>query len=76
MQSINFIKQTVSEKIFKFFFRKFALFGASAWADPEGGGTGGPDPPGIARLFIFAMLKFSIRPFLSDWNKKQPFCRG
>ena len=64
MQSINFIKQTVSEKkIFKdFFSRKFALFGAPAWADPEGG-TGGPDPPGIARLLIFAKLKFSIRPF-------------
>ena len=32
MQSISFIKQTVSEKkIFKdFFFRKFALFGATA----------------------------------------------
>ena len=42
MQSINFIKQTVSEKkIFKdFFFRKFSLFGAPAWADPEGGGQG------------------------------------
>ena len=35
----------------------------SPWADPEGG-TGGPDPPGIAKLLIFAMLKFSIRPLL------------
>ena len=31
MQSISFIKQTVSEeKIFKDFFRKFVLFGAPA----------------------------------------------
>ena len=30
-----------------------------------GGGAGGPDPPpGIARLYIFAMLKFSVRPLL------------
>ena len=36
-----------------------------AWADPEGGGgTGGLDPPGIARLLIFAMLKFFFRPLL------------
>ena len=26
------------------------------------GGTGGPDPPRIARLLLFAMLKFSVRP--------------
>ena len=35
-----------------------------SWVDPEGGGTGGPDPTGIARLLIFAMLKFSVRPLL------------
>ena len=37
-----------------------------------GGGTGGPDPPpppppAIARLLIFAMLKFSVRPLLGIW---------
>ena len=32
------------------------------------GGTGGPDPPGIARLLIFAMMKFSVRPLLVIWT--------
>ena len=36
------------------------------WLDPEGG-TGGLDPPGIARLLVFAMLKFSVRPPLGIW---------
>ena len=56
-----------------------SLFGDSyvnACADPAGGGgTGGPDPPpphthtpGIARLLIFAMLKFSVRPLLGIWT--------
>ena len=42
------------------------------WSDP-GGGTGGLDPlpaPGIARLIVFAMLKFSIRPL--SWNLDPP----
>ena len=30
------------------------------WADPEGE----QGPPGIAKLLIFAMLKFSARPLL------------
>ena len=64
MQSINCIKQTVSEKkIFKdFFFENFPFLGPQH-GRIQRGGTGGPDPHGIARLFIFAMLKFSIRPF-------------
>ena len=33
-----------------------------------GGSRGGPDPPGIARLLIFAMLKFSVRPLLGNWS--------
>ena len=27
-----------------------------------------PHPPGIARLFVFAMLKFSVRPLLGIWT--------
>ena len=27
-----------------------------------------PPPPGIARLLIFAMLKFSVRPLLGIWT--------
>ena len=36
----------------------------------RGGGGGGrnPDPPGIARLLIVAMLKFSVRPLLGIWT--------
>ena len=37
------------------------------------GGTGGPDPPpGIARLLIFAMLKFSARPLPGIWTPPPP----
>ena len=44
-----------------------------SWADQEvggggggggGGAHGGPTPPGIARLLIFAMLKFSVCVFV------------
>ena len=38
-----------------------------SWVDPEGG-TGGLDPPGIAGLLIFALLKFSVRPLLGIWT--------
>ena len=31
-------------------------------------GSGHPPPPGIARLFVFAMLKFSVRPLLGIWT--------
>ena len=31
-----------------------------------------PPPPGIARLLIFAMLKFSIRPLLGIWTPSPP----
>ena len=34
----------------------------------KGEGTGGQEPPGIARLLIFAMLKFSVRPLLGIWT--------
>ena len=45
--------------------------GGSSW----GGGTGVPDPPpppGIARLLIFAMLKFSVRPLLGILTAPSP----
>ena len=45
-----------------------------AWADPEGGQ--GPDPPGIARLLIFAMLKFSVRPLLGIWTRYSYIAKG
>ena len=38
------------------------IFTVQTWADPEGGDRGSaplPPPTGIARLFVFAMLKFS-----------------
>ena len=38
-----------------------------AWADPEVG-QGVQTHPGIARLLIFAMLKFSLRPLLGMWT--------
>ena len=43
-------------------------------ADPEGGGGGKGvrTPRGIARLLIFAMLKFSVRPFLGMWTPPPP----
>ena len=37
----------------------------------RGGGdmrSGHPPPPGIARLLVFAMLKFSARPLLGIWT--------
>ena len=40
----------------------------------RGGGDRGPPPPGIARLLIFAMLKFSVRPLLGIWTPRQ--CSG
>ena len=43
------------------------------WADPEGGGGQGVwIPPGIARLLIFAMLKFSVRPVTPSGNLDPP----
>ena len=47
--------------------------GGSRVGGQRGGGTGGPDPPPppssrIARLSIFAMLKFSVRPLLGIWT--------
>ena len=47
----------------------------TTWADPEGGGGQGVRTyPGIARLLIFAMLKFSvIRPLLGIWTPTEKF---
>ena len=46
--------------------------------DPEGGqGVQTPPPPppptGIARLLVFAMLKFSVRPLLGIWTPLRKF---
>ena len=37
------------------------------WLYSEGG-QGVPPPPRIARLLVFAMLKFSVRPLLGIWT--------
>ena len=41
----------------------------------RGGDRGPPPPPGIARLFVFAMLKFSVRPLLGIWTPPHPHPR-
>ena len=38
----------------------------------RGGDRGSPPSPGIARLFVFAMLKFSVRPLLGIWTPPPP----
>ena len=43
--------------------------------DESGGGGGGQGvrtTPGIARLLVFAMLKFSVRPLLGIWTPPPP----
>ena len=35
-------------------------------------GSGPPPPPGIARLLIFVILKFSFRPHLGIWTPPPP----
>ena len=42
------------------------------WADPEGVGVVGTDPL-EARLIIFAMLKFSVRPLMGIWTTLRKF---
>ena len=37
-----------------------------------GQGVWTPPPPGIARLLIFAMLRFSVRPLLGIWTPPPP----
>ena len=35
-------------------------------------GSAPPPSPGIARLYVFAMLKFSVRPLLGIWTPPPP----
>ena len=46
--------------------RHFPYMGGSRGGWEQGVRT--PPPPGIARLLIFAMLKFSVRPLLGIWT--------
>ena len=39
----------------------------------RGGDRGSRPLPGIARLLIFAMLKFSVRPLLGIWTPRENF---
>ena len=68
MQSINFIKQTVSEKIFKdFFFSKIFPFRGPSMGGSRGGDRGS-GPPWNCQIIYFCHVEIFHQTLLGFWT--------